>query len=262
MGKHEATTSVSNAVGDVMRVRPLGEGASEELAFAVLDNLQAKCALVALGVRQDANGDCLDNARQTALLAEQLFEKPVTPAIIDDWGRSCSEDLACVSLSVSKPLVEFLRETVYMAAQDLRLMFGESEGEQRALAMDVWRAYGSLFSDVDSHVSPLSPVWWMRPTYRLRCLFDEIGVTLDRVFEPFDISEEGRASGDAEVEELSLTLSSVRGLAVICGMILARATLSEIPGYVSRKMQLHGDGVDLGDLAELHRTLLEVASLL
>lgn len=74
---------------DVAPIGPLNPTYAREVAFSILDDLQAECSLVALGARPGVveREDVLDGATQTAVLATQLFGEPVDRPMIDDWGR-------------------------------------------------------------------------------------------------------------------------------------------------------------------------------
>lgn len=82
------------------------------------------------------------------------------------------------------------------------------------------------------------------------------------MLEPFDRLGNPRGAENEAVERLAFGPNSARGLAAVCGMVLARATLSGCPSYAGRRKSARGEPIDLASLAELHRRLLCIAGLL
>lgn len=117
----------------------------------------------------------------------------------------------------------------HSAAHDLRLLLGEKDEEMGELAIDVWGAHTTLLHEHRSYASPLSPSRWMRPTPYLPGFLDRPNVCPDVVLEPFEIPGAMGRAVDDEVELLSLSPATARGLAAICGMLLVRLTLADNP---------------------------------
>ena len=241
-------------------LRPLEPELAREVSFVVLDGLQASCALAALATEGYDAGSYVDDAVRTAKLATQVFDMMVEPTMLDDWGQEPHGGRP-VAISAPHRLVESVRMVYRTAAQDLRLLLAESDVEMGDVATGAWRAHAALFGRSESRASSLAPIWWMRPTYRLSGVFDPIGVPAQRVLEPFDAPADTGVGRD-DIETLSLTPSSARGLAAICGMVLARAIQSDAPAYTTRRLRPLGDSIDLAALALLHRELLNAAGLM
>ena len=251
---------------DVAPIGPLNPTYAREVAFSILDDLQAECSLAALGARPGVveREDVLDGATQTAVLATQLFGEPVDRSMIDDWGRGQRNGPANARISIPHRLAEFLRNSsvYHSAAHDLRLLLGEADEEMGELAVDVWGAHTVLLHNHRSYASPLSPSWWIRPTPYLPGYLDRLNVCPDVVLEPFEVPGVTRRAVDDEVELLSLSPASARGLAAVCGMLLVRLTLADNPSYARKESQELKEPISPIEIAKLHRRLLGCAGLL
>ncbi|MDO4537767.1 MAG: hypothetical protein Q4B54_06355 [Coriobacteriales bacterium] len=280
-----------DGVHDTVSLPPLRDELAREVAFMVLHDLEAQCILVASDSRwRDVVSVCnpgdkysgvggiktrddlsetdrqlaLLEAQQTAVLAAQLFDGMVEPSMLNDWGLGRATEPVFAKFYVSASLLRTLKWVFRYALDDLRLLLAKERNNYEQIADDVWHTNSALFVIPEASRYDYSPIWWMLPTHHVTGLYDPLAIRAERIFQPFEptqkILDEPRR--DRSLTEFGLTLSETRGLAAICGMILARSAFSPNDTYADVRHDVDILLFDLVELASLHKRLLSACRLL